>query len=527
MRLTLPPGARAPLTGAAVFLLLSAGLFAAVMQAAGGVFSFTLDDPYIHLAMAEEIGRGGYGVNPGEPASAASSILYPFLLAGLLKLGLGAGSALAVNLTAGAASTALLLALAGEGGLVTARTPAWASGLLAALLALVLNLGGLAFTGMEHGLQVALALAALLGAARLGRRNAPPAWLWPVLAAAPLVRFEGFAVLGAGALALLWRRRWREAALAVGVAGLATAAFCWRLHSLGLPWLPSSVLAKAGDGAHGLGAQFMENQRVRESVLVIAAAAFPFATEVLARGRRPLRPPVLFASAGLSAQLALGTFGWRYNGWLHRYEAWAMALAGGVALLCYGGPLRAWLAQAPRLRSAFAAVTALLLFQPYVLTTAQTGLDARSIRLQQREMHRFAADVLRAPVAVNDLGWVSWRNDAYVLDLWGLASEPARRARQAHAGPEWMAALARARGVQAAMVYDDWIGPAPASWTRLGELRARVPLTVGPRVAFYATDLATTARVRGAVARWARGLPAQDVFVADPPPSAPEMTSRP
>ena len=100
----------------AAFLLLCGGLLASVLVLTGGVFSFTLDDPYIHLAMAEEIGRGGYGVNPGEPASASSSILYPFLLAGLLKLGLGQWSALVVNLAAGAVSSALLAALAGEGG---------------------------------------------------------------------------------------------------------------------------------------------------------------------------------------------------------------------------------------------------------------------------------------------------------------------------------------------------------------------------------------------------------------------------
>ena len=39
-----------------------------------GVFEYPLDDVYIHLAIASEIMRGGYGVNAGEPASAASSI---------------------------------------------------------------------------------------------------------------------------------------------------------------------------------------------------------------------------------------------------------------------------------------------------------------------------------------------------------------------------------------------------------------------------------------------------------------------
>ena len=388
---------------------------------------------------------------------------------------------------------------------------------LAGVLAVALNLGGLAFTGMEHGLHVALALAALLGVARLAREGREPPWLVAVLALAPLVRFEGVALTGAGVLALLWKRRWAAAAIAALAPAAGLAAFAAFLHGLGLPPLPSSVLAKAGAGARGFGGQFMENQRVRESPLVILAIAFPLATEALAKGARATRLPVLFAAACLAAQLAVGAFGFRYNGWLHRYEAWAVALAAGLLLLCYGGRLRAWLAGAPWLRTALAIPALLLLMQPFVLTTWDTALNARSIRLQQREMRRFAAEVWRGPVAVNDLGWVSWRNDARVLDLWGLASEPARRARQAHAPPEWMDALARCEGVRVAMVYDRWIGRTPARWVRLGELRARVPLTVGAAVAVYAVDEADAPALRAALAAWAQGLPPQDVFVAAPP----------
>ena len=57
------------------FALMSAGLGFAVLQAIAyahaGVFEYPLDDVYIHLAMAEGIGRGTYGVNPGVPASAS------------------------------------------------------------------------------------------------------------------------------------------------------------------------------------------------------------------------------------------------------------------------------------------------------------------------------------------------------------------------------------------------------------------------------------------------------------------------
>jgi len=34
----------------------------------GGYYEYPLDDPYIHLAMSEQIANGGYGVNAGEYA---------------------------------------------------------------------------------------------------------------------------------------------------------------------------------------------------------------------------------------------------------------------------------------------------------------------------------------------------------------------------------------------------------------------------------------------------------------------------
>jgi hypothetical protein len=44
-------------------------------------FSYALDDAYIHLALAQNIAHGTYGINPGETTSPSSSVIWPFLLA--------------------------------------------------------------------------------------------------------------------------------------------------------------------------------------------------------------------------------------------------------------------------------------------------------------------------------------------------------------------------------------------------------------------------------------------------------------
>ena len=62
--------ARVAQVSAASALLAFVALMAVAMARAGWVFEYPLDDVYIHMAMAEQIAAGGYGVNAGELASA-------------------------------------------------------------------------------------------------------------------------------------------------------------------------------------------------------------------------------------------------------------------------------------------------------------------------------------------------------------------------------------------------------------------------------------------------------------------------
>lgn len=56
-------------------------VLAAILFLNDGQFTYTGDDPYIHLALAENIARGHYGVNLAEYSAPSSSVLWPVLLA--------------------------------------------------------------------------------------------------------------------------------------------------------------------------------------------------------------------------------------------------------------------------------------------------------------------------------------------------------------------------------------------------------------------------------------------------------------
>jgi hypothetical protein len=209
----------------------------------------------------------------------------------------------------------------------------------------------------------------------------------------------------------------------------------------------------------------------------------------------------LVPMGALAAHLLFGEFGyfWRYEVYVLLAALVALAIQWRGAL----GRLLAWLS--PQ-QARFLAFALLLLGLPYARATLTTPLAARGIYEQQVQMRRFVDGYWKAGVAVNDLGAVSYRNPYYVLDLWGLGSEAARKARLQEEGTAWMGRLAREKGIGLAMVYEDAAFPAlrqhpPQGWRRMAVLHmADPPITnAAGEVAFYATDPAAYAKLEAAL----------------------------
>jgi hypothetical protein len=116
---------------------------------------------------------------------------------------------------------------------------------------------------------------------------------------------------------------------------------------------------------------------------------------------------------------------------------------------------------------------------PYAQALWQTPAAASNVYQQQYQMHRFVADFYRKSVAVNDIGWVSYRRPpgVQVLDLWGLASPEASRQPNKDAG--WLDDVTAAHGTGLAMIYSEWYREgAPDDWylpASLGGYIVRAP----------------------------------------------------
>lgn len=489
-----------------VWLLLCLVTFLSVMVM-NDRFSYTLDDPYIHLAVAEEITKGNYGVNPAEFAAPCSSFIWPFLLAPFVRLPFGDLAPLLLNIAAISLTITVVLRrlralLPDKDG--TSR--ALARILIVASLLIVSNAIGLAYVGMEHCLQVLVAVVAVdaILAVAAGERIRP--WHFAGIIGCPLVRYENFALVAAAVGFLALERRWLAAAACLAAPIVILGAFGAFLVSHGLAPLPTSVLAKGGSGGIVEGApdRLIASLMNNRGVVIAAVGA---ALAAIAIVRRPFdstsRAALCIAGAGL-LHMAVGTYGW-YN----RYEAYIIAAL-------FFGLIGIGLAVAPRIAldspgrvGAAVLMVAVVTGFPYLHAVSTIPRAANNIYEQQYQMHRFVTENWKRPVAVNDLGWVAYRNDQRVLDLWGLASKEALEARLSNQDTGWMDEMTRNQGVDLAVIYQSWFGPLPDSWLKVGELRLSGPriTPADSAVAFYATDRSNAAEIESLLAGFRPTLP--------------------
>jgi hypothetical protein len=219
-----------------------------------------------------------------------------------------------------------------------------------------------------------------------------------------------------------------------------------------------------------------------------------------------LRRELILVGVIASALVAHILFG-AWN-WFFRYEVYPVALGVAAVFILWRGAVTALLAGPdPWIKLLPAGVALLFVNCFYVAATIMTPFAARGIAEQQYQMHRFAVEFYRKPVAVNDLGWVSYRNPHYVLDLWGLGSESARQARLVTHEPGWMDRLTRAHGIGVAMIYPEWFGAAlPGHWQLLGVLRTTHPAVTSSydHVSIFATSPEAAPEARAALTRFAQ-----------------------
>ncbi|MFZ1084196.1 MAG: hypothetical protein WAN35_04450 [Terracidiphilus sp.] len=499
------------------------GLVLSILRLNHGTFIYSMDDPYIGLAFSDQIHHGNYGMNDGVSAAPDSSILYPLLLAPASGTWLHPWLPLILNTLALFATLVIIWRLFTHLRLAADTFGIVVQAIAVLLLAIDMNLIGVVFTGLEHNLHIMAVAATVYGLALFLDKGKMPVWLPAVIVLAPLLRYEGLALSLAALVVVALRGRWRAALGTFAVIVLFVGGFSAFLVHLGLPPLPSSVLTKSAVAAvgissagasffHSIGQNMVSMTVITSGILMLLIAV---AAAVCCLRELPARPwrwssqalMALLLVCLVGAHAAAGQFGW-----MDRYEDYAMLGTALIGICLMQETIRKVLLK-KRDRLAFSALTffALTLFSlRYVHSTWQVPLSANNIYEQQYQMHRFVNDFYRGPVAVNDLGLVSYHNPNFVLDLGGLASEKARILKANDASAEEYRAFVAGSGVHLAIIYDEWFpDQIPASWIKVASMdlsRKRVS-SAEPEVQFYATDTATASQLLPELESFSKSLP--------------------
>ncbi|MCP5072627.1 MAG: hypothetical protein GY947_04935 [Rhodobacteraceae bacterium] len=475
-------------------------LFALTLSKTGGVFEYALDDVYIHLAMAEQIAQGGYGVNPGEPASASSSILYSYLLAPLAGFGWHHWWPLILGFFGLAGAAVLWARVLNEAAENGGQAFTLAVFVLALLGPMFLHFQAISLIGMEHMLHVMavlLLLNGLLDFAKSGRVG------WMLAAGVvlnPLLRFEGASLAMLACAVVFFAGQRRAAVVLLAATLLPLLVHFWHMSQLGLDLLPNSVNAKAvvtggWDGYPGLqDASRFEKFSVSWKVALntpsgrtlMMATFLGFFGLILAR--RQIRGTyALIGWSFVLACLAHVLLGSMVEFYRYEIYAWTYAVGVGVVLLSHVRLESVALRKAMPLLFVGAFFYGGLHYPVSAFQDVPSG--GAAIHAQQRQMGLFVDRYWQDSVAVNDLGHVSYRNPHYVLDLWGLASAEALEARLRGSDKMWADKLVTKKGVRAAMIYENWLrGQIPPHWVPVAKLKLTIPRATlgGNIVTFYA-----------------------------------------
>jgi hypothetical protein len=458
-----------------------------ILLLCNGGFSYSLDDPYIHLALARNIWQGCYGINYCEVAAPASSILWPFLLAPFSVFpSVYEYVPLLFNLIFLGALTYLLDCLFQQEMLRVRRT-------IICIILLCSNAYGVVFTGMEHSLQILLVALILFELLKNYGVDKPKyAWyLFAALIILPTIRYEGLALSLPCLLYLFFKDEKQRSLIALALIFLCVGIFSFYLYAHGLGFLPSSVMAKSAHGIVSTLVNLYKNTELYGFLLI------PVAAIVISQWR------IDKAFCLLVILLTCFHFVFGRYGWLGRYECYYVIFVLISSI---------WFLYRYQFKPFPYVLVLPLAFISLLIPLLQTPLSASNIHFQQRIMADIARKLNNA-VAVNDLGYVALDSGQYVLDLWGLGSIEALNARTAANNKNWINELMQKKNVHYAFIYENWFDDIPPAWVKVGLLKRNRKLTASfdatskfSEVALYAADAESAAILRNTLSDYAKSI---------------------
>lgn len=486
----------------------------------GAPVIFTLDDAYIHAAMAKNLSQHGVmGINSDAFSSSSSAVLWTLLLALYYRLfGVSSIGPFWLNLVFACLAVwqawRILRRIAGD--------RPWL--LLGGAVAVVLftPLAPIVLSGMETAMHILLALVFVDSALQIlcPGSGKPGRWaevrLWAAGALFAFTRYESLALVGFVSVFLVLNRQFKTAGLLAAAALLPITAF--GLYSISQGWMffPNSLMVRSAGGIFSDPLAALPgrlSQLWHEPHLFVLA--FSALGGLLVDLRQPLPSPRARLLGGLFILVLMTHVLVDHFGFFYRYEAYVMAM-GVLAMAALWGPrigqadLRSTTGELRALLTGLLIFLALMpLYARGVTALRETPYAMANIHDQQYQMARFLRQYYAGQgVGLHDIGLVSFLSEMDVVDLVGLANRSTARAALAHTSPNLAIDQELAvHHVQVAVIYEGVY--LPPGWVRVGTWTLERRVTVGAvQVSFYAANEEEAAVMRAHLLEFAPSLPA-------------------
>lgn len=445
-----------------------------ILKANNGVFTFTADDAYVHFKQAANILKGHYGINQGEFSAPCSSILWPMFLAPFTLLPGLPWIVLFLNLGIVIATVRLQFFIIrqtfGKHSSAPDRSKKLLAGLLMISLIILTNLMPLLFSGMEYVWQIFIVHLIMLGLINENQSNHLPAYLIPGLITAPLIRYESLAIVFPAMIYLCIRGYRHNLLLAALIIFGSLSAFSAFLYIHGIGLLPTSITAKMlhqvglGDPLQTIAMNTLKNitNLFNLPIIFLILILLPATLFSRYRARRGLAW-VLITAGVLHIIFGHITF-------LCRHEAYLLAALTVGGIYIYIPDILRLLDKKRGILAlpATGAVFFLLSLHLFIIMCFVPTMANMAYR-HPYQMHRFVTEFYKYPVGVNDLGWVSYKNDRYVLDLWGANSEQSLACGIHSDSLKCIDALVKEKNVRLVMITNAWFLSVPANWIKIGD----------------------------------------------------------
>src|SRR5688572_8859886 len=215
------------------------------MKGTQGVFTYPVDDTYIHLKIAQNLAdHGNWGINPGEFNSASSSLLFTILLAGLLKIFPGALLIpLIINIIAGTILLIMIWKWFTMQGLSSKS-----QFFILLLIIFFVPLPVLMLSGMEHVLQCLFAFLFITTFINWSGNNFEgrlPRILILYALLLVLTRYEGLFIIAGACVVLLYKKKPGSSVLLGLISLIPLIIFGMISIMKGSIFLPNSLLVKS------------------------------------------------------------------------------------------------------------------------------------------------------------------------------------------------------------------------------------------------------------------------------------------